>query len=82
MQINNSPICEEKSESMKHLLTECDSLARKHMRLLGIGYPIPEDYRQLPVGNAVKFIGSIFQTQEQRYEEGTIDPVGRRVLSY
>ena len=47
MGISEDPICRacnEDTESMEHILCECDGLARKRMDLLGVAYPLPEDY--------------------------------------
>ena len=40
--------CGDSVESMKHLMCECDALARKRMSVLGKAYSEHEDFRSFP----------------------------------
>ena len=62
MQLIENPICRfcrSEPESMKHLMCECDSLARKRMSTLGLSYPEPEDYRRLCTASVIKLLDMI-----------------------
>lgn len=57
--------CGEETESMQHLLCDCDSLARKRMGLLGSAYPKPEDFRLFALKDVAKLMASIFKEEEE-----------------
>ncbi|XP_028161440.1 uncharacterized protein LOC114353581 [Ostrinia furnacalis] len=52
--------CGEHAESMKHLLCECDALARTRMGLLGSAYPTPEEYRSFSPKLLIHYMDRIF----------------------
>ena len=52
--------CGDSVESMKHLMCECDALARKRMSVLGKAYPEPEDFRSFHLGSIAAIMGYVF----------------------
>ena len=56
--------CGDDVESMKHLLCECDALARKRMSVLGRAYPEPEDFRYFPLGGTIAIMRHVFEEEK------------------
>lgn len=57
-------ICGEEVESMEHILCECDALARTRMRLFGDGYPVPGDFKALPLRLITRFMDEVIEAME------------------
>ena len=56
--------CRDSVKSMKHLLCECDALARKRMSVLGRAYPEPEDFRYFPLGGTIAIMRHVFEEEK------------------
>ena len=53
--------CGDNVESMKHIMCECDVLARKRMSVLGKAYPEPEDFRSFHLGCIAAIMRYVFE---------------------
>ena len=69
--------CGDDVVSMKHLLCECDALARKRMSVLGRAYPEPEDFRYCPLGGTSQLCDmSLRRRGTTKVGVDTKDPTG------
>ena len=53
-------------ESMKHIMCECDALARKRMSVLGKANREPEDFRSFPLGSIVAIMRYAFGDEKDK----------------
>ena len=58
--------CGDSVESMKHLICECDALARKRMSVLGKAYPELEDFRSFPLRSIAAIMRYVFGDEKEK----------------